>query len=1268
MRGVRDRLYRPIWLLGWAVAGVRIQVDPSVMISQGDRHAITLALAGGDPGLVPDELRIVRQLDEGMSSARVFEAELEHASGTVMQVVIKVDRADRLMSELEAAARLSEARAPNIAPPVAPTLESAREVRPGRAAIVYRHGREPWSGPSRSLRSLARDAIATPEDRERLLTMVGRTLAALEAQVHGPPSEKGSGERRDFYLRRWLPSVTVAVDEACAASGELRERLPYGVEESARQLNLGEENRVDELPAKGSVGERVKIRLPLKSVGDRVVGGIRGYGTVGFEMPDAVAEEVRAWSPRQLLDVAVHGTLTATGPGTYAAILRDAGLDPEAPSWEVGRHTFVNSLRAHRRNLFAWDSRGRGHFVFGHGDLHDCNVLIIGDEFTLIDLGLAGEGHPRWADAARLFGSLLVNALAPTLSVAEIAGALHRAFIGADDLDLRSEDRITACSAILRGIAERAAKTSRHPAEDARREFWIDTHHFCWIAIKWAHAGPEEERARRVTAMALLASIASTCVAQEQKALARLREERPIEQLRGLSELVEARAVRTGDIEAVLQLQLAVREMMAGLTAAVFVDDEHRSKLLDRHVEAALREPSWGAAWVGQLEELRRSVPLTVVEQVMLIDTLLFGCARRWCERAFRELLTLSESGEPDVALEAYVAVFLLLDRPSARRTLGADGELSRHVARVLSRPEAREVLHRLNQVASGGIRYDLGLVRGTLLREHTPSALWGLRPFRASSAPQGVHPQLIDGLEASVSFSDFEKHAIARSYDALQPWQVTQLVDILDGEARRFHQLRASALWKRVQVRFGSILQFAEQVAEDDLAVFGARSSFPRTLADFIDEEREFAALAVEMASARLVNSGGLKALAALCAEGPDAGDPAHAHMERAWATGGLENFAIVLEHAEPAGARHLRDDLRLLAAIDRADLSRRSSVISRVVCEQTFALLLTSISAVDGLHAETLGNFALFMKNVRGEMDEAESLYRRALAADPSHANNLGSFALFMKNVRGEMDKAESLYRRALAADPAHANNLGNFALFMWTVRGEMDEAESLYRKALAADPTHANNLGNFAFFMADVRGEMDEAESLYRRALAADPTHANNLGRFALFMWTVRGEMDEAESLYRRALAADPAHADHLGNFAYFMWTVRGEMDEAESLYRRALAADPAHANNLGNFAGFLFCQGTHDEAKDLSTRARAIPTLKEPTLLELHFYDFVHLPEARATAAHALETMLARGVRSPAFDLSRHVARARSCDHPEFARVARFAAQISGTTAL
>jgi protein O-mannosyl-transferase len=235
-----------------------------------------------------------------------------------------------------------------------------------------------------------------------------------------------------------------------------------------------------------------------------------------------------------------------------------------------------------------------------------------------------------------------------------------------------------------------------------------------------------------------------------------------------------------------------------------------------------------------------------------------------------------------------------------------------------------------------------------------------------------------------------------------------------------------------------------------------------------------------------------------------------------------------------------------------------------------------------------ELIGNFAIFMKNVRN-YDEAEQLYRKAIEMDPNNARQTGNFANFMTDVRKNYDEAESLYRKAIHLDPRHANNTNSLATFMAHVRKNYDEAERLYRKAIELDPNNAYIACSFAIFIKNTRTNDDEAERLYRKAIELDPNNANYAGNFAIFVKNVRKNDDEAERLYRKAIELDPNNARQTGNFANFMTDVRKNYDEGERLYRKAIELDPDDAYNTGNFAGFLLSRREVDKASALIDKA-------------------------------------------------------------------------------
>jgi tetratricopeptide (TPR) repeat protein len=218
------------------------------------------------------------------------------------------------------------------------------------------------------------------------------------------------------------------------------------------------------------------------------------------------------------------------------------------------------------------------------------------------------------------------------------------------------------------------------------------------------------------------------------------------------------------------------------------------------------------------------------------------------------------------------------------------------------------------------------------------------------------------------------------------------------------------------------------------------------RTLADIVEDEAE----ARHTVALDLVRDDcrALRVLAALCDTRPDS-ERWTDGLVAAISSGDIQLFLDSLLVIPQANASpQLRRDVEALSLAIRPDSASREESQPRslaircqplaqaVFTPASFQLLLGTLEIIPvAWEADNLGNFALFMETVRGDMDAAQRLYERAIEADPRHANILGNFALFMETVRGEMDAAQRLYERAIEADPRHANILGNFALFMET-----------------------------------------------------------------------------------------------------------------------------------------------------------------------------------------------------------------------------------------
>jgi tetratricopeptide (TPR) repeat protein/Mrp family chromosome partitioning ATPase len=276
-----------------------------------------------------------------------------------------------------------------------------------------------------------------------------------------------------------------------------------------------------------------------------------------------------------------------------------------------------------------------------------------------------------------------------------------------------------------------------------------------------------------------------------------------------------------------------------------------------------------------------------------------------------------------------------------------------------------------------------------------------------------------------------------------------------------------------------------------------------------------------------------------------------------------------------------------------------------------------------------------------------------------------------------KGELTSAAEMFQKAAGIQLARDQRL-EYALTLLLLGGvrrkqeRFDEAKTELERARAIfhemDFRSGESLALGAIassFLSDTPKDPDKAEELYKRAVGIDPTDANNLGDYANFISNVRKDADAAEELYKRAIEADPKHANNLGNYAAFLSNVRKDADAAEELFKRAIEADPRHAHSLGNYAGMLLAIGRHTDGLLMLDRALDAPDIQVDARVECWFYAFAHRPSERRGEAltHLKRLIVGEGARSPGWDLSGNVERARSDGHSDAAWLALLADVIS-----
>lgn len=188
-------------------------------------------------------------------------------------------------------------------------------------------------------------------------------------------------------------------------------------------------------------------------------------------------------------------------------------------------------------------------------------------------------------------------------------------------------------------------------------------------------------------------------------------------------------------------------------------------------------------------------------------------------------------------------------------------------------------------------------------------------------------------------------------------------------------------------------------------------------------------------------------------------------------------------------------------------------------------------------------------------GRVDEAERQFLQILQTAPAHLGALNLLAQ-IRFEAGELNEAESLLRRAAAADPRLADTHFNLGRVLGAKR-KRDEEIAAYRAAVAANPRHANALAHLAGALAAVV-QPAEALKIADQALAIDTRHPVALFNRSTALRQL-GRRDEAVQSLRRAVEAAP---DFLGAHCSLGQCLmeRGEAEDAVVAFRRALAIDP------------------------------------------------------------------------------------------------------------
>jgi len=165
------------------------------------------------------------------------------------------------------------------------------------------------------------------------------------------------------------------------------------------------------------------------------------------------------------------------------------------------------------------------------------------------------------------------------------------------------------------------------------------------------------------------------------------------------------------------------------------------------------------------------------------------------------------------------------------------------------------------------------------------------------------------------------------------------------------------------------------------------------------------------------------------------------------------------------------------------------------------------------------------------------------------------------------GELDKAESHYKKLLKTQPNHLTVLTNLATIALQ-KGRTEEGIRLLRKSLKQDPNQPYTLNNLGYALKN-SSQPEQALDYFNRAISLDPNYADaycNRGN----TYQDLEQFEAALADFDQAIALKPDYADAYSNRGIVLQSLE-RLDDALSNYDKALTINPQLAEahlNRGN----------------------------------------------------------------------------------------------------
>ena len=212
------------------------------------------------------------------------------------------------------------------------------------------------------------------------------------------------------------------------------------------------------------------------------------------------------------------------------------------------------------------------------------------------------------------------------------------------------------------------------------------------------------------------------------------------------------------------------------------------------------------------------------------------------------------------------------------------------------------------------------------------------------------------------------------------------------------------------------------------------------------------------------------------------------------------------------------------------------------------------------------------------RGELAQAEAIYRAVLATDPNNADALHLLGLVAHQV-GQHQHAEQLIARAIRIHPGNAQVHLNHAKVL-VAAGRPHDALASLQTVLRLDPSQADAYAELGWIFHQ-RGDFASAAECLRTVTTLRPDDAAAFHNLCAELVTLK-RWPEAAAAGKRAVELRPDWPDAWCNYGAALYRI-DQLDDSVAAYRRAIALRPVYADAYANLALTLLEQYQFAEAE-------------------------------------------------------------------------------------